>query len=85
MVQKQKAKYWLAIGVLIGLGLEMKHTMIVYVLALLAGMLLTKAGPLLWNRWSVYGGLLADASCCPICSGITRMIFLRWNFIKMPW
>lgn len=65
MVQKQEVKYWLAIGVLVGLGLQMKHTMIVYVLALLAGMLLTKTRQLLWNRWSVYGGLIAVVLLLP--------------------
>ena len=55
IVQEQQAKYWLLIGLLIGLGLEMKHTMIVYCIALLIGMLLTETRKLLWNKWFGWG------------------------------
>ncbi len=58
LVQQEQPKYWLAIGVLMGLGLEMKHTMALYAVAIVAGMLLTGTRRLLWNRWFL-GGIAA--------------------------
>ncbi len=55
LVQEERPKYWLAIGVLMGLGLEMKHTMLVYGIAIAAGMILTSARRLLWNKWLLWG------------------------------
>jgi 4-amino-4-deoxy-L-arabinose transferase-like glycosyltransferase len=59
LVQQEQPKYWLAIGVLMGLGLEMKHTMALYAVAIVAGMLLTGTRRLLWNRWFL-GGITAS-------------------------
>jgi hypothetical protein len=38
-----------------GVGLEMKHTMILYAMALIIGILLTSTRRLLWNRWLFLG------------------------------
>jgi len=57
LVQEEDPRYWLVVGVLMGIGLETKHTMAVYAAALIAGMVLTKARRLLWNRWLVLGVL----------------------------
>jgi hypothetical protein len=57
LVRNDNPRYWLAIGLLVGIGLEVKHTMIVYAAALFLGMLLTNARRLLWNRWVLLGAL----------------------------
>ncbi len=58
MVQEENPRYWLAIGLLFGLGMETKHTIVLYLVALGAGMLLTRARRFLWNRW-LFAGMLA--------------------------
>jgi hypothetical protein len=55
LAQEENAKYWLVIGLLMGIGLEIKHTMVVYAAALVVGMLLTNTRRLLWNRWFLWG------------------------------
>jgi hypothetical protein len=57
LVQEENVRYWLVIGLLMGIGLEIKHTMAVYTAALLGGMLLTGTRRLLWNRWFLWGAL----------------------------
>ncbi len=59
MVQSENARYWLAIGLMIGIGLEMKHTIVLYFAALIAGMLLTLSRRLLLNRWFFLGMAIA--------------------------
>jgi 4-amino-4-deoxy-L-arabinose transferase-like glycosyltransferase len=59
LLEDQDPKYWVVIGVWFGLGLEMKHTMVLYGIAIVAGMLLTPARRFLWNRWFGWGVL-----CC---------------------
>lgn len=59
LVQEENTKYWLLIGLLIGLGLELKHTMVLYVAALVLGMLVTDTRRFLWNRWFLLG-----VACC---------------------
>jgi 4-amino-4-deoxy-L-arabinose transferase-like glycosyltransferase len=57
LTQENDARYWLAIGLLMGVGLELKHTIVLYGIALLLGMLLTDARRLVWNRWFCWGML----------------------------
>ena len=57
MLQQQNARYWLMVGILFGLGLQMKHTMVLYGLALVIGLLCTPQRKLLWNRWVIWGFL----------------------------
>jgi len=58
MVQEDNPRWWLAIGILLGLGLETKHTMLVYAVALLLGMVFTRARRLLFTKWFVAGMLI---------------------------
>jgi 4-amino-4-deoxy-L-arabinose transferase-like glycosyltransferase len=60
LVEEEQPKYWLAIGLLMGLGLEMKHTMVLYAIAIVVGMLPTGARRLLWNKWFFWGMI----GCC---------------------
>lgn len=55
LVQEENPKYFLAIGLLMGIGLEIKHTMVLYGMALIIGMVLTTTRRFLWNRWVLYG------------------------------
>jgi len=55
IVQTENMKYWLAVGLIMGIGLEMKHTIVLYGAALFAGILLTPSRRFLWNRWFLSG------------------------------
>lgn len=57
--QEENSKLWLLVGLLMGLGLEMKHTIVLYAIGLGAGILVTPARRYLGNRWFIYGCLVA--------------------------
>jgi hypothetical protein len=59
LVQEEDGRYWIVIGVLTGIGLEIKHTMALYAAALFAGILLTGSRRFLVNRY-----LAAGVLCC---------------------
>ena len=59
MSQTGERRWWLAFGILAGLGLLNKHTMLGFGFALLAGLLLTPSRKLVWSRWFFLGGGLA--------------------------
>jgi hypothetical protein len=59
MIKTGNTRLWLAFGGLAGLGLLNKHTMLLFGAALIAGLLLTPARRLLWNRWLLLGGTFA--------------------------
>jgi len=53
------ARLWIWFGVLAGIGLENKQTMLMFGGALLAGLLLTRERRCMLNRWFLLGGLVA--------------------------
>jgi 4-amino-4-deoxy-L-arabinose transferase-like glycosyltransferase len=57
MVQEDDARYWLHVGILSGIALEMKHTFVLYGFALILGMLISGKRRLLFNRWLLWGAL----------------------------
>ena len=52
-------RLWLWFGLLAGIGLETKHSMLIFGFALIAGLALTPQRKHLFNRWLPLGGLLA--------------------------
>jgi hypothetical protein len=58
-VKREEPRYWLWLGVFAGLGLMNKHSMVFFGVALVAGVLLTKARKVFLNRWFWIGGLIA--------------------------
>lgn len=65
LVQTGDTRLWLAFGLLSGIGLLNKHTMLVYGFALVVGLALTQQRRLLASRWLVAGGLVALAVASP--------------------
>jgi 4-amino-4-deoxy-L-arabinose transferase-like glycosyltransferase len=53
------ARLWLWFGLLAGIGLENKHSMLIFGFGLIAGLLLTPQRRFLRTRWLWIGGLLA--------------------------
>jgi hypothetical protein len=59
IIHSGNTKLWVWFGVLAGLGLQNKHTMVVFGVALIAGLLLTAERRKMANRWFLLGGLVA--------------------------
>jgi hypothetical protein len=65
IVKGASPKLWLAFGVLAGLGLENKHTMLVFGFALVAGLVISREARLFRSKWIWIGGLIAFALFLP--------------------
>jgi hypothetical protein len=65
IVKGASPKWWLAFGAVAGIGLENKHTMLVFGFALIAGLILAGGGRLLLSKWIWIGGAVALALFLP--------------------
>jgi len=65
LVQTGDTRLWVPFGLLSGVGLLNKHTMVVYGFAIVVGLLATPHRRLLASRWLVAGGLVALAISAP--------------------
>lgn len=65
IVNGASPKLWLAFGAIAGLGLENKHTMLVFGFALVAGLLISGKGHLFRSKWIWIGGAIALAMFLP--------------------
>jgi len=65
IIKSGNVKLWIWFGVLAGLGLENKQTMLMFAFALIAGLLLTAERRWVENRWFPLGGLVAFLICLP--------------------
>ena len=70
LLRDDQPRRWLWFGVVAGLGLLTKETILFWGFALVVGLLLTPQRRLLFTRWTVFGGLIAFALVLP---------FLLWN------
>jgi 4-amino-4-deoxy-L-arabinose transferase-like glycosyltransferase len=59
IIQTENYKLWLWFGVLAGIGLENKHSMLIFGFGLVAGLLLTPERRVLFTPWLLAAGLLA--------------------------
>jgi hypothetical protein len=59
IVRTGNHRLWLWFGLVAGLGLETKHSMLMFGFALVAGLLLTRERTHLFNRWLLFGGAAA--------------------------
>jgi len=59
IIQSGNVRLWIWFGVLVGVGLENKQTMLMFTGALLGGLLLTAERRYVANRWFLLGGLIA--------------------------
>ena len=70
LLRDERPRRWLAFGLVAGLGLLTKETILFWGFALVVGLLLTSQRRLLFTRWTLVGGLIACALFLP---------FLIWN------
>ena len=73
LLRDEQPRRWLAFGVVAGLGLLTKETMLFWGFALVVGLLLTRQRRLLFSRWTLLGGVIAFALVSP---------FLIWNAVN---
>jgi hypothetical protein len=59
IIRSGNVRLWIWFGVLTGVGLENKQTMLLFAFALIAGLVLTTERRYVVNRWFVLGGLAA--------------------------
>jgi len=65
IVNDGSPRLWLVFGAIAGVGIENKHTMLMFGFALIAGLLLTGHASILRSRWIWLGGLIALALFLP--------------------
>lgn len=65
MIQTGDTRLWVAFGLLSGMGLLNKHTMLLFAFAVIVGLLLTPQRRLLASRWLLAGGAIAVALALP--------------------
>ena len=61
LLRDNQPRWWLAFGLVAGLGLLTKETILFWGFALVVGLLLTPQRRLLFTRWTLFGGLIAFA------------------------
>jgi len=70
LLRDERPQRWPLFGLVAGLGLLTKETILFWGFALVVGLLLTPQRRLLFTRWTLFGGLIAFALVVP---------FLLWN------
>lgn len=65
LLESDDGRWWMVIGVAVGLGFMTRYTIAWLVAGLAVGFLLTPARKLLWNKWLVLGVALALMICLP--------------------
>lgn len=65
IVSGASPRWWLAFGAVAGIGIENKHTMLVFGFALVAGLILSGEARVLRSKWIWIGGLIALAIFLP--------------------
>jgi hypothetical protein len=65
MIQTGDTRLWVVFGLLSGIGLLNKHTMLLFGFAVVLGLLLTPQRRLLFSRWLLVGGAIALALALP--------------------
>jgi hypothetical protein len=70
LIKRQEPRLWLLFGVVAGIGLTTKLTMLFWGLAIVVGLLLTAQRRILWSRWLLAGGAIAFAFLLP---------YILWN------
>jgi Dolichyl-phosphate-mannose-protein mannosyltransferase len=74
------ARYWLAFGVIAGLGLEEKYSIAIFGFAIVMGLLLTRQRRALLNKWFCLGGIVAFLIFLP---NLIWNVQNHWPFLEL--
>ena len=81
-LRSEDPRWWLAIGAVIGLGLETKYALVFFVAGLLAGLLLTPGRRLLGSGWLWGGVAVATVLFLPNLVWLIRHVFVIYRFLQ---
>src|SRR3989442_6406695 len=79
-IKRNDPRYWLWLGVVAGLGLEEKYTIVVFGLGLVVGLLLTEQRRVFLNKWIWLGRLAAFLIFLP---NVLWNIRYDWPFVQL--
>jgi len=79
-IKREQPRYWLWFGIVAGIGLEEKYSIVVLGLAIVAGLLLSRQRRLLLNKWMWFGGLAALLIFLP---NLLWNIHYDWPFVQL--
>jgi hypothetical protein len=82
LLKSKDHRWWLAIGMVIGLGLETKYTMVFFITGLLGGMVLTDARRYFLSPWFYAGVGVAWLIFLPNFLWQVRHDFITYHFLK---
>ena len=82
LLKSDDARWWLAIGALIGVGLETKYTILFYIAGILGGMILTPARRFFATKWFWVGVALALVLFLPNFLWQVRHGFISQQFLQ---
>ncbi|HEX5833596.1 MAG TPA: glycosyltransferase family 39 protein [Pyrinomonadaceae bacterium] len=80
LIKTQNPKLWLAFGVIAGVGLLAKYSIVVFATALLVGLLLTRERRILFTPWILAGGAIAILIFLP---NLIWNIQHDWPFLEL--
>jgi hypothetical protein len=82
LLRDDEPRWWLAIGVLAGLGLQTKYSMAFELAGVLTGVVLTDARRYLSSRWFWAGGALGLLVVAPNLLWLWRHDFVSYHFLQ---
>lgn len=82
LLRDDEPRWWVAIGVLAGLGMQTKYSMAFELVGVLAGVLLTDARRYVTNGWFWAGGAIALLLFTPNLVWLVRHDFISYHFLQ---
>ncbi len=82
LLKSEDPRWWVAVGAVIGVGLETKYTICFLAVSLVIGILISPARRLLLSRWFVMGVALSVAIFFPNLLWQIRHDFISWHFLQ---
>jgi Dolichyl-phosphate-mannose-protein mannosyltransferase len=79
-IKRNDPRYWLWFGVLVGVGLEEKYSIAVFVIGIVIGLLLTEQRRFLLSKWMWLGGAAAFLLFLP---NLLWNIHYHWPFLQL--
>lgn len=79
-IKRNEPHYWLWFGVVAGLGLEEKYSIAFFLIAMVAGLLLTEQRRFLLNKWIWLGGMAAFLVFLP---NLLWNTYYHWPFLQL--
>ena len=80
LIKTKNTKLWLVFGVIAGVGLENKYSIVIFAAALIIGLLLTNQRRLLFTPWILVGGAIALLIFLP---NLIWNIQHHWPFLEL--